>query len=952
MPDQSAPAANTVAIRTKLGIPVFVRPAKPVRTAVIDGVSVVGGKVLTRVKNTGNLHINVETSRSRAPARQRIDIQQRRSWLVRAAGRDANLRSADDRGGMQIDDRRGRRSVRPQHVAQGREPGVSGCVRRSLEPDRRGGCARATPAAAQERRIWALVVNEEPKGDIDVLLMPDGPWVDPAALLAAGLHSLPEGRRRCSRRNTVARVAMASLAPLVNFQLDEAEIRLRGFRRPVADEPTEVAISLAAAARMEGHSNPAIFLNYSANWSTDDTTTGYGELGVRLFGTLFESAASVDEAGVVTPGLTNFTFDQVNGRRRWVLGDTIGRSTSLGSSPVVGGFSLSTQQDLDPYYSIYPPPQIRGAVRTPSIADVYVDGRLVSSVRLPPGQFTLSDLPIETGFGNARVIIRDAFGREQSINLGFYLSTQLLKRGEQDYSYVGGLERTSTGTKVEYGRAMGTAVHNIGLADWLTVGFQAEGAKDLVMGGLGFHAKLWRLGTFGAEGLVSQVPPTGEGLCRDRRLFLPFELVQHRNARDVDRAEVPEPVSLAGRPGTGQRRRVDQRSARLVWCAHRRRHAGRSGSAPGAHLTNQSGLPRTHPRFAEETSAGCARDPARQIVESELQPEHHVTLTAVAQRDPRREGGGADHVGGLCLADLYSRLAHHCQRGDDGRQGRRGVDVRQRPAIVAAWARLWFPHRRRRPGAVPVARAYSKCRAGAASSACAPMVLRTTRRSATVNLAGSIVGIGGEVLLSRPVDDGFALVKMPNSRGVRVLANNQLSGRTGRRGSLFVPDLRSYLSSPIGIVQDDLPVEVKLGAITKEIAVPYRGGAVVTFEATIIRALTGRLDVGGAAPEYGTLSVTVGGTEFSSPLNATGEFYFEDLPPGDHPGVATWKRSHVPGDDSHAGQGAADDRCRRGDVRGGARNDNSSIAIDCPGGSGVADRRSSDCRSRDSIRTA
>ena len=145
------------------------------------------------------------------------------------------------------------------------------------------------------------------------------------------------------------------------------------------------------------------------------------------------------------------------------------------------------------------------------------------------------------------------------------------------------------------------------------------------------------------------------------------------------------------------------------------------------------------------------------------------------------------------------------------------------------------------------------------------------------------------MLLSRPVDDGFALVKVPNSRGVRVLANNQLSGRTGRRGSLFVPDLRSYLSSPIGIVQDDLPVEVKLGAISKDIAVPYRGGVVVTFEATIIRALTGRLDVAGTAPEYGTLSLTVGGTEFSSPLNVSGEFYFEDLPPGNHPAIASWK---------------------------------------------------------------
>ena len=66
------------------------------------------------------------------------------------------------------------------------------------------------------------------------------------------------------------------------------------------------------------------------------------------------------------------------------------------------------------------------------------------------------------------------------------------------------------------------------------------------------------------------------------------------------------------------------------------------------------------------------------------------------------------------------------------------------------------------------------------------------------------------------------------------------------------------------------------------------GGAIVVFEAKVIRALSGRLDAGGTPPAYGTLSVTVGDAEFRSPLNASGEFYFEDLPPGDHPGIATW----------------------------------------------------------------
>ena len=332
---------------------------------------------------------------------------------------------------------------------------------------------------------------------------------------------------------------------------------------------------------------------------------------MRLFGALFETAASVDESGAITPGLTSLTVDQVGGRRRWVLGDTIGRSTSLGSSPVVGGFSLSTQEDLDPYYAIYPTPQIRGAVRTPSTADVYVDGRLVSSVRLPPGQFTLNDLPLETGVGNARVIIRDAFGRQQSINLGFYLSTQLLKRGEQDYSYVGGMERTSSGTKVEYGRAMGTAVHNIGLADWLTIGFQAEGAKDLVMGGVGFNTKLWRLGTFGAEGLVSQVPPKEKGYAATGV----YSFLSNWFSTDMRATWIgPKFQNLFLLPADQEQVSADaSASVSLGWFG-----SLTVGGTLGGPEALQARISQINPDLLgripdslKRTTAGCARDPAR-----------------------------------------------------------------------------------------------------------------------------------------------------------------------------------------------------------------------------------------------------------------------------------------------------------------------------------------------------
>ena len=493
----------------------------------------------------------------------------------------------------------------------------------------------ATPAFAQQRSIWALVVNDEQKGDIEVVLTAEGPWVDPAVLITAGVLKVPEGRRQVFAPDTVSRVSLASLAPQITFTLDEVEIRLIISVDPALLSTTELAISNPRPPGWKVSSNNAIFLNYSANWSTDGTSAGYGELGAHLFGALFETAAGVDDTGAVTPGLTSLSFDQVRSRRRWVLGDTIGRSTTLGSSPVVGGFSVSTQQDIDPYYAIYPSPQINGAVRTPSTADVYVDGRLVSSVRLPPGRFTLNDLPIETGLGNVRVIIRDAFGRQQSINLGFYLSTQLLKKGEQDYSYVAGLERTSTGTNVEYGRAIATAVHNIGLADWLTIGFQAEGAKDQAMEGAGFQTKVWRLGTFGAEGLASQTADKEHGYAATgvysfQSTWFSTEMrgtwigpkFQNLFLSPADRKQVSADGSAStslGRLGSftvgGTLGGPDALTARI------------SQIDPDLIGRLPDGL--------EEEPAGRARDPARQVVASGLLRERHVARTTVVERDTR-----------------------------------------------------------------------------------------------------------------------------------------------------------------------------------------------------------------------------------------------------------------------------------------------------------------------------
>jgi outer membrane usher protein len=746
----------------------------------------------------------------------------------------------------------------------------------------------AVPAAAQERSIWALVVNGEPKGDIEIVLTPEGPWVDPAALVAAGVRAVPPGERRVFAPETSARVSLASIAPAINFELDEAEIRLLLSADPSLLSATAVAISNPRPPGWTVRSNNSVFLNYAVDWTTDNQWAGYSEFGLRLFGALFDTSASINDAGDVTPGLTSLTIDQVHGHRRWVFGDTIGRSTTLGSAPVVGGFSLSTQASIDPYYTLFPSPQVQGAVRTPTTADLYVNGRLVSSVRLPPGQFTLSDLPIESGFGNASVILRDAFGREQTINLGFYLSTQLLKRGEQDYSYVAGWERKISGTTVEYGRPLGTAFHAVGVADWLTLGYQAEGAKDLAMGGVGVNMRLWRLGTFGAEGLVSQAASGGQGYAATGA----YSFFSRLFSADLRGTWVgPRFRNLFLEPANQAQVTADGSvTTSLGWFGALTVGATLGGANAFAARTTQ-----TTPDFlgnvympaptALQTTVSSQSDRLLRFgYTASLTPRMQLSLNATrtyAPSTPVTWQGFAS----LTFALGWRTTASALTTVDPDGQALTTVNLQRSLPNGPGYgfridADAQDPYRSQGVFEVQTRRAIIGVRADASQD---------SKTVGTINLAGSIVGIGGELLLSRPVDDGFALVKVPNASGVRVLANNQEEGRTGRNGSLFVPNLQSYLSNPISINQDDVPVDVKLGEIEQDIAVPYRGGAVVTFEATRIRALTGRIEVAGAQPSYGTLSIEVAGQRFSSPLNVSGEFYFEDLPPGDHPAVATWE---------------------------------------------------------------
>jgi outer membrane usher protein len=157
----------------------------------------------------------------------------------------------------------------------------------------------------------------------------------------------------------------------------------------------------------------------------------------------------------------------------------------------------------------------------------------------------------------------------------------------------------------------------------------------------------------------------------------------------------------------------------------------------------------------------------------------------------------------------------------------------------------------------------------------------------TLSAMGAIVGIGGNVFATRPVEDSFALVRVPGVEGVRTFASHQEIGKTGRRGDLLVPDLQPYYGNVLNIADGDIPLQYAVPDVGVTLAPPYRGGAVAVFDVQRVQRVLGKVLGPDDRPfVYGELTVTnPNGRSFGSPVGNDGSFYFENLRAGSYAAV-------------------------------------------------------------------
>lgn len=732
------------------------------------------------------------------------------------------------------------------------------------------------------RLVAALVVNQESKRDVFVVLSNDDVWVPVAALSNAGLIAFGGERREWFG---APHVSLRSLAPALSYELDAIALVLRITASPVLFPPTSLTLQAARPPNLEYVRSPGLFVNYGATVQRDARPALAVEAGLSVAGSLLSSSFTRTGDGPVLRGLTSLTIDQRASKRRIVIGDTFAPPSLLGSSPLVAGLSIRSQFSLDPYDLRFPLPSVQGAVTTPATAEVYVNDRLVSQESLPPGAFQLLRLPARTGLGDVRVVVRDLLGREQIFGGPSYVTSNVLRPGVPDYHYLVGMARTDHFDRgPTYRDLIGSAFHRVGVTSWLTLGAAGEGSRDVANLGPTVNVRLWRLGEIGAAGAVSRSEGRTDGAASGWYSVIAAPFSATVSAEHVG----PHYSSLSlGANDARQLNRFDA-SVGLTLGQHASILVARSFVGGVLDLAPD---PRAHEQYVElqetvpllpVTSFGSqarVRDSATFSVRIGSRTRFVMSVTRTVRGD---ESSTFQGFGSLSVV-VGPRTVATVTNARMGATNSTSVDF-QRSLPLGSGIGYRFLGDTANAGSWN-ALVQAQGRYGRLS---ARQNSLNGQQTSSVDVSGGLVWTGGELNLSRRVDDGYALVRVPAGSGIRVYLNDQVVGRTSAKGSVLVPNLLSYLGNSIRIADEDVPLNYELPRLRALVAPPWRGSAVVTFPARPLRAVTGRILLKRGAteivPAFGLISVTIEGTDHTSPVGSEGAFFLDQVSPGNHSG--------------------------------------------------------------------
>jgi len=715
----------------------------------------------------------------------------------------------------------------------------------------------AIAAAQDQRAMLELVVNRVSAGESLVIIRGADALVPLTGLTQAGLTGFK------GRRETVGDqeyVSLSSLAPDLSFTIDELDLRLNITATPDLLGRTIQDLWSGAPANLVYRRDTSSYLNYSANWHTGNHADLFAESATSFRGASFYNTLSATDHSA-TRGLTSVTIDRRKSMQRWTLGDSLAYSGALGGDAWIGGISVSKEFSINPYYVRYPTLSLSTPIAVPSVMEVEVNGQVVSQQHVAPGRLDVRNLPLTIGRNDARIIVRDAFGQTRELSSTYYMTSSALAQGVHDYQYNFGFRRLGIGEKNwDYRVPVLLARHRVGLTNAVTAGGRLEVQPGrLLSGGPSFNFRV----PFGEIETATSVSR------RDNEWGKASLTAFNYSGRPISAGGS---IMLASRQYTT----LTPNPLNEDPAVQTNLYASASLGSPLS-LTMQHSQTRMHQGLRRERSTLLAS----------IHLHRNVELTASAARTHDEHGRGREVYAGLTV--LFGKASATVSQTHDIRGNRMGVDAQQPLPVGAGYGYQLHVE----DGATDIATGIARFQ-GQHGRYEVRQETVGTQTTTTLSTMGSIVGIGGGLYATRPVQQSFALIRVPGVEGVRAFSSHQEIGKTGRGGDVLVPDLQAYYGNILNIADGDIPIEYAVADAGLTLAPPFRGGAVAHFDVQRVQRVLGRVKVTIGHEEkyqqYGELTVTAAnGRSYGSPVGSDGTFYFENLPTGTYAAVMEYR---------------------------------------------------------------
>lgn len=607
--------------------------------------------------------------------------------------------------------------------------------------------------------------------------------------------------------------------------------------------------------------SPGALFNYDAYISHARQGSTTASLGheARLFGT----TGTFSTTGVYRQALTGESGINEGYRRfdtRWeyadqetmthyTAGDLITRPLGWTNAVRLGGIQISRDFALRPDLVTYPLPEFSGEVAVPTTLDLFIDGTRQSSTALTPGPFTLTNMPMVTGAGEATIVTTDSQGRRVSTNLPFYISSELLSPGLTSYSTsVGALRKDFGQRDFAYGTIAATGSYRRGINDYFTLELQAETTSDVTTAGAGGTFKLWRLGTLESAYRQSYSQgTTGESYTAGYRYrSRGFNLgLRHQ----IEQAEFTDLASNTHRhSNNSSQREVSQLTAGL--------NLGRLGSLAGGY-------------FDIKTDQDSRSRLLNLTYSRPLWERMHFSLSA------NREVGGDWNAIAQVTLPLSSRpgtLSASVRRDAEGSMSTR-TQYTQTTPIQGGWG--WNLAYEQRSSESDYRQAELAWR-GAATELRGGVYGTHNDTVHYADAKGSIVRMDNQWFAANYVRDGFVVVSTDGQADVPVRYENQLVGSTRDSGHLLVPWARAYYAGKYEIDPLVLPANLSATHVEQRVAVNTKSGYLLNFPVKrVIAATLVLVDSQGAPLPLGSRAITDSGA--ASLVGWDGQTYLEGL---------------------------------------------------------------------------